>query len=142
MKLQRLAVAALVFLAAWSLCLADDKEKKDKLDGTWKMESAERNGQQAPAELVNGFKLTVDGEKMKLEAEGREREGTIKIDAGKKPKEIDITLDGRTRKGIYELEGDTLKICHGRPGEETRPSEFTAKEGSNQMIMILKREKK
>ncbi len=141
MKLRRLAMAVLAVLTACGPALSDDKDKKDKLDGTWIMESGERNGQPLPDDVAKTLKLTIMGEKLKIEAQGNEREGTIKIDAGKKPKEIDITVGERMTKGIYELDGDTLKICHARPNGE-RPTEFSAKEGTNQMMMVLKREKK
>lgn len=139
MALQRLAAAAILLVASGT-ALADDKEK-DKLDGVWMVESLERNGQPAGADVTQNFKLSITGEKLKIERQGNEREGTIKIDSTKKPKEIDITVGDRATKGIYELEGDTLKICQARPGDD-RPTELSAKEGSNQMLMVLKREKK
>ncbi len=55
---------------------------------------------------------------------------------------IDLTFsDGpgkdQTQKGIYELEGDTQRICVAK-GNEERPAEFMSKPGSGQMIQILK----
>ncbi len=141
MKPRWMALATFTTLAACGLALADDKDKKDKLDGTWTLESGERNGQPFPDEVAKTMKLTITGEKLKIEAQGNEREGTIKIDASKKPKELDITVGERMTKGIYELDGDTLKICQARPNGD-RPTEFSGKEGTNQMLMVLKREKK
>jgi len=46
---------------------------------------------------------------------------------------------GETRKGIYLLEGDRLKICFGKA--DGRPKELTAKAGSGQGVYTLKREK-
>ena len=41
---------------------------------------------------------------------------SLKIDPGKEPKQIDITLHlkkgDRTVLGIYEIKGDTLKVCY------------------------------
>jgi hypothetical protein len=43
--------------------------------------------------------------------------------------------------GIYTVEGDALKMCFTKPGNQ-RPTEFSAKEGSPAMLIELKREKK
>jgi hypothetical protein len=43
-------------------------------------------------------------------------------------------------KGIYALDGDSLKICVSQPKAD-RPTEFATKKGSNSSLVILKREK-
>ena len=48
---------------------------------------------------------------------------------------------GKTALGIYELEGDTLKLCYSQPGKD-RPKEFTAAKGSGQAMSVWKRDKK
>ena len=50
--------------------------------------------------------------------------------------------DGKTAKGIYELDGDTLKWCTASPGKGERPTGFTADAGSERLFVTLKREKK
>jgi uncharacterized protein (TIGR03067 family) len=70
--------------------------------------------------------------------------GTFKIDAGKKPKTLDSFAAGMPDKpvlAIYEIDGDTLKICSAAPGKE-RPPDFTAKKNSGHSLMIWEREKK
>jgi uncharacterized protein (TIGR03067 family) len=62
---------------------------------------------------------------------------TYKIDATDYPRTIDLTPDrgpakGKVLKGIYELDGNTLKICHVAPAAEEpekaeRPKEIGAK---------------
>jgi uncharacterized protein (TIGR03067 family) len=73
-----------------------------------------------------------------------------KLDENKKPKTIDLTAGGRDGSGkkpddvlpgIYELDGDSLKICLGLPGKD-RPTEPSAKEGAKQTLYTYKREKK
>ena len=44
-------------------------------------------------------------------------------------------------KGIYELKGDTLRICGAGQGGE-RPKEFKSDEGSDAMLLTFRREKK
>jgi hypothetical protein len=40
----------------------------------------------------------------------------------------------------HELEGDTLKLCFARPGQE-RPKEFTTKSGTAFLVCVYKRHK-
>jgi uncharacterized protein (TIGR03067 family) len=68
------------------------------------------------------------------------------IDPTKKPKAIDYVMTdgptkGKTHLGIYELDGDTVKFCFAAPGKD-RPTEFTAKDGSQNTLSVWKREKK
>jgi uncharacterized protein (TIGR03067 family) len=72
--------------------------------------------------------------------------GTVTLDPTKKPKASDLTLtegENKEKRGvaIYELTGDTFRLCAARPGEK-RPTEFSAKAGSGQMLIVYKREKK
>ena len=60
---------------------------------------------------------------------------------------MDITITEGDAKGqlqlaIYELDGDTMKICANTPGDKERPKEFTSKPGSGHINIVLKREKK
>jgi uncharacterized protein (TIGR03067 family) len=76
---------------------------------------------------------------------GNTTHGNFKVNPNHKPMTIDLNFsDGpgkdQTQKGIYELEGDTQRICVAK-GNEERPAEFMSKPGSGQMIQILKRVK-
>jgi uncharacterized protein (TIGR03067 family) len=56
------------------------------------------------------------------------RQATAKIDATKKPKEIELVVGkGKAFLGIYKLEGETLTLCIG--DQKTRPTEFESKKG-------------
>src|SRR5436190_22718911 len=96
---------------------ADDAAKKesDKFAGTWKIATDERDGQ--PDKVSQGAVTTyaADGKFSVKFADGTSGEGTYKLDPSKTPKAIDYTLDhgvdkGKSHKGIYSLEGATLKI--------------------------------
>jgi hypothetical protein len=43
-------------------------------------------------------------------------------------------------KGIYEIDGDTLRICVAKKGKE-RPKTFESKEGSGHVLTVMKRVK-
>src|SRR5947209_693271 len=100
-----------------------------RLQGGWTMVAVESEGQKVPgagrwvfkeSQLLAGY--TAD----KLEAGG-----TVKVDASKTPKHIDLTVhEGRwkdkTMPGIFKLEQDRLTICLGAFGSKERPTGFTA----------------
>jgi uncharacterized protein (TIGR03067 family) len=88
------------------------------------------------AELKTHSTMTIEGDRLSF-AGG---DCTIRLDADKKPKEIDLFSDDtRGRRGIYSLEGDTLKVCLSDPGVP-RPRTFeTDKQGRN-MLLELRRQ--
>ena len=114
------------------------KKALDALQGTWKIESVQVGGKQLPAELIAKKTLTIKGDQF-IPTEQPEDVATVKLDPSKKPAEIDITE--RSKKvslGIYEQNGDTLKLCFG----EARPKTFESPEGSKSVYMVLKRDTK
>jgi uncharacterized protein (TIGR03067 family) len=69
--------------------------------------------------------------------------GTFKLDPSAMPKTIDSSPAADPSKpilGIYEFEGETLKICNAQPGK-SRPSDFEAKAGSGHTLIVWQREK-
>ncbi len=64
----------------------------------------------------------------------------VKLDSSKTPKTIDLVDRGKVSVGIYEFDGDTLKICYRERGE-ARPQYFDPKKESKiAVMMVLKRE--
>jgi uncharacterized protein (TIGR03067 family) len=143
---------AVLVLAAGLVLAADapkDTAKKDldKFQGTWTVVSVENSGQEMPADAVKELRLVIKGNErmMKMGDEVRAR-STFKLDPSKSPKEIDLTLQegdmkGMTFKGIYEIDGDTQKVCLNIEGGD-RPKDFSSKEGSGHLLQVFKREKK
>jgi hypothetical protein len=43
--------------------------------------------------------------------------------------------------GIYELEGDKLRICFAKPGAKERPTRIETKPDSGQSLTVYKRNK-
>ena len=137
----------LVMLVAAGLASGapQDKGKKaaDKFDGTWKVVSVERDGQ--AVDDAKDDTVTFTGDKIAIKSKNGDHAGTFKLDPAQKPKTIDMTPSdgpqkGQVHAGIYSLDGDTLKICFTEPGKD-RPKELTAKAGSGQMLVVLKRAK-
>lgn len=121
-----------------------------KLQGTWIAVAAEKQGNQLPEDEVKTAELTlvIEGEKFTIMTTrgGKEgMKGTLKIDPSKKPRAIDLTAEvagGRatTATGIYELAGDTLKLCYGKE----RPKEFKTQpeREADQRSYVFRRDKK
>ncbi len=135
-----LAVAALAIPRG---AVADDA--KGELDGTWELVSAERDGaelkpQKAVTMVSAGGTFVVKSGDTVVAA------GTTKLDAGKKPKAVDVTYTdgpdkGRTFKGIYEVVGDTAKYCRAGTPEQERPTEFKTTAGDGGFFAVYKRVK-
>jgi uncharacterized protein (TIGR03067 family) len=123
----------------------DDAAKKDRdrMQGTWTVASATHGGKQAPAERIKAMRLVIAGDKITVKEGEVHEEATFTLAPDQKPPAIDVTPGRASRKtirGIYKLEGDELKICWVREGE--RPKEFASKDGSDAILLVLKREKK
>src|SRR5262249_51896610 len=130
----------LIGLLAISRASADDK-KDDKLDGKWLVVSIERDGKADDA-FKGGMRVIAGGKYTLTDKNGKATPGTFKVDPSKKPKAIDMTptegqYKGKTLLGIYEIDGQTLKICFTEPGKD-RPTEFASK---GAVLAIHKREK-
>jgi uncharacterized protein (TIGR03067 family) len=120
-----------------------NKKDMDKLHGTWLLHSGTKDGEVAPADEVAKVKIAVEGDKITLWEDRRAITANVKLNAVAKPPAIDIGIRGGKQniKGIYELDGDTLKLCLALPGND-RPKEFVSQAGSGTRLMTLKREKK
>ena len=121
------------------------KKHLERTQGTWKIVVLEADGEHAPEEIVATLKLVFKGDKLTFTpGEPGFTNYTYKLDPAAKPAGFDMTHadgpdKGKTQKGIYSFEGDSLKICFGGAGR--RPKEFTAKAGSGQAMFVLKRQK-
>lgn len=124
----------------------DVKKELAKFKGTWKFVSIEAEGQKTPEEVFKDTRLVLDGDKFTVTGGNETFAGTFKVDISKKPKKIDVIFTegpekGKTSLGIYELEGDTYKVCIGLAGNKDRPTEFASKPDSGHILEVLKRVK-
>jgi uncharacterized protein (TIGR03067 family) len=146
MRVKAVVLLAVVFVTAGVVAGGDAKGDLKRLQGTWSVVSAVEGGKPAPEEKIKDVQVVFDGNKITVKMGEKSMEGTFKIDPSKKPKEIDSTTGsgpdkGKTWQGIYELDGDTHKVCFAPPGKD-RPKEFSSKVGSGHILQVWKREKK
>jgi uncharacterized protein (TIGR03067 family) len=136
-------------LAPFMLLGADSKDDLAKLaemkkfEGTWQLVSAETDGKKAPEEQVKQIRVVIaNGKHSVFFGDNKVVDGIpFNIDSATTPKSVTDTLpDGMTIKGIYELDGDSLKSCVAAAGKD-RPKEFTGKAGSGQTLRMFKRVK-
>lgn len=140
--------ALLLVAAGFSVAFdaKDDAVKNElkKLEGTWLIVSGAEKGKELPKEAVDvgtqfqfaGNKFTMSVMKFK-----ESQQGTFTTDPAKKLKEIDIKVGDREFRGIYLLEGDTLKLCMVRDKDAKRPTDFTTAPDNQNGRFGLKREK-
>jgi uncharacterized protein (TIGR03067 family) len=137
-------------LSALSLCVvlmayaADQSDDAKNIQGTWLPVKAELRGEPMKEEMLKAITLKLDGGKYEVMAENLDK-GTYAIDAAAKPKTIDVTgvegpNAGRKLPAIYELGGDTLRICYGLGGSP-RPTEFKSPSGTKTFLVTYKRKK-
>jgi uncharacterized protein (TIGR03067 family) len=112
------------------------------LQGTWQMDSFEdakkTRVDPRPRTLFFGATAALfrDGNRVLMG-------GVVSIATGKTPRRLDIAVkqgerQGGTMLGIYELKGDSLKVCFDPEGD-SRPAAFAAKAGTSHFVAVYRR---
>jgi uncharacterized protein (TIGR03067 family) len=103
----------------------------------------EEGGKKVPEEAVKAkdFVIVFAGDKVTCPVNGAMEELEYKLDPTAKPKRIDVIVeDGKIARGIYQLEGDTLKLCFDKDAGGERPTKF-ATDDTTYGLIVLKRKK-
>jgi uncharacterized protein (TIGR03067 family) len=120
------------------------KKETEYFQGPWQLVSAETDGKKASDENVKQTRVVIEGSKHTVYFGDKPvvHQIPFEIDPTTTPKSVTDTLpDGRTIKGIYKLDGDTLTNCVAAPGKD-RPKEFSGKAGTGQTLRVFQRVKK
>jgi uncharacterized protein (TIGR03067 family) len=126
------------------------KDGPPPLEGTWKLIKLERDGASQDLGDWRTYILEKDAYYW-VSSTGQKAKGTIKLNASKRPIEIDYVpaydeydetagQQSKPRLGIAKLEGDTLTLCNAKAGDK-RPDAFVSKKGDGRSLVVLKREK-
>jgi len=114
-----------------------------KLQGEWLITSLEMDGQNSPDSVFSDAKIVVKGARFTSVTMGTMYKGNITLDEKKSPKSVDLNFTAGPEKGyrnlgIYELAGDTWKLCLATRGP-VRPEKFSTKPGDGVAFEILVR---
>ena len=155
---QRFLCASLLWVLAFGSDRADAAGKKElaKLEGTWTIVKMEINGNSLLEKDKPESKIVIKDGKVTSDAKEAPKDGaelSKVLDPSKKPKQITVPnfeggdpKKGVTLIGIYELDGDELRVCvqavetaNLKEREKERPTAFDSKQG---VLLVFKREKK
>lgn len=111
--------------------------------GTWLPVKAELSGKPMPDEVLKTITLKLSSRSYEATVGGELDKGVYRISSKVNPKSITVTgmagpNSGKTFPGIYELDGDTLRICYDLSGAG-RPKEFKTIAGDQYFLVIYKR---
>jgi uncharacterized protein (TIGR03067 family) len=136
------AIARKTGFANWPK-LASHVEQLRALEGTWEFDSLEVDGRPIAKAMLTSSRVLIDGDRFRSEMGGTNYEGVFNIDVEKDPHAIDFEFvsgpeAGNWNYGIFELAGDSLKICLDMGGQN-RPPAFRTTPGSHCALEILRR---
>jgi uncharacterized protein (TIGR03067 family) len=136
------AIARKSGFAGWP-GLAKHVEQLRALEGEWHFVSLRVDGSDVPAPPASSAKLSIDGDRFRMDSSDGAFDGVFTIDVEATPPRIDIEFvegpeAGNWSYGIFELDGDTLILCVAVVGEK-RPMRFASDAGSGHALERLKR---
>jgi len=129
-------------MTAFAAAPADDAKG---VQGNWKPVKAELAGQPMADAVLQSISLKLDNGKYEVFVGVNPDRGTYTVDASSKPKSMTVTgtegpNQGKTFPAIYELKGDTLRICYDLSGAK-RPTEFKSIAGTKLYLVTYQRKK-
>lgn len=115
------------------------------VEGSWLPVKAELAGHPMPDAVLKTISMKLTDGKYEVMAGGHPDNGTYTLDATAKPKGMTVTgVDGpnkgKTFPCIYEVNGDTLRICYDLSGKQ-RPAEFKSVADTKLYLVTYNRKK-
>jgi uncharacterized protein (TIGR03067 family) len=110
------------------------------LQGRWQAVAVEAMGQAQPNQGI-GFAFAAD-KIMLLKPDFQGPPASYVLDPAQVPRAIDVTVAaGAVWRGIYELQGDSLKLCLNHNPGGARPATFQTQRGAlGVFVYVLRRE--
>jgi uncharacterized protein (TIGR03067 family) len=132
-------------LVALATAVAADAGDARAIQGNWKPAKAELGGQPMTDDVLKTISLKMDNGKYEVFVGEHPDRGTYTLDAATTPRSITVIgtegpNQGRTFPAIYELKGDTLRICYDLSGSK-RPTEFKSVAGTKLYLVTYHRKK-
>ena len=133
-------LVAIAFAINVAQAFGDEKADDAKaMTGTWSIEKATLKGEDS-TDIFKGAVLTIADGKYVVDFAGQLDKGTLTLDLSKKPKRMTIEgtegpNKGKTIPCIYEISGDTVRICYELDGKEA-PTAFESKAGRTHCLSL------
>ena len=139
----RLLCVGVVIAMTLPAVAADEVDDEKAMQGTWTPTKAELAGAAMPEAVVKSIVLKLTEGKYEATVAGQLDRGTWKLDKAAKPKGLTITgTEGpnkdKTYPCIYELQGDTLRVCYDLSGKKA-PTEFATAAGTQLYLVTYAR---
>jgi uncharacterized protein (TIGR03067 family) len=116
-------------------------EDEKKLQGTWQVTSLEIDGlkyDEVSPEIKDARVIIKENLLTEVDRD-RRNPMFFKLDPAAKPKTI-LFKTAPSIRGIYELDGDRLRLCLVRDEDAKAPTDFTASAGSKRWLYVLERQ--
>lgn len=141
MKILTIAAIGSVFVTLLACAGVSDDAKN--IQGAWAPAEAELAGQPMPPAILKTISLDLHQGKYSVLVGTQPDKGSYQLAAAAKPRAITIKGEegpnaGKTIPAIYELRGDTLKICYDLSGAQ-RPTAFKTAPGSRLYLVTYQR---
>lgn len=138
--------AGLVLMVPWLLTAAQTNTETEAIQGKWKPTTAVLGGKPMPDAVIQSISLKMDAGKYEVFVGTQPDRGTYSLDREGTPRKMTIVgtegpNKGKTFPAIYELKGDTLRICYDLSGAK-HPADFESKPGTLLYLVTYARVKK
>jgi uncharacterized protein (TIGR03067 family) len=145
LPLRRLTGVLFALITSAGCLFAADSPDAKALRGDWLPVKAELGGRAMPEAVLKAISLKLGDGTYDVLADGHPDKGTYRVDPSAKPKTMVIRgtegpNQGKTIPAIYELQGDTLRICYDLSGAKT-PSDFKSPAGTRLYLVTYQRKK-
>ena len=138
------SLIGLALVASLTSVAAADSDAK-AIQGNWKPVTAELGGHPVDETVLKTISMKLDKGKYEVIAGGNPDRGTYSLEASSKLKGMTVTgtegpNQGKSFPCIYELKGNTLRICYDLSGAK-RPTEFKSLPGTKLYLVTYARKK-
>lgn len=141
-------LTSVALLLTISSAFGSEPQGKDaeKLAGTWRVTAATERGQAVADNLLRSLRVKISGNSVSVGYSDFDIiGGTLTLDPAASPKTVDLAStagqhEGKTLKGIYQLEEDALKLCFADPAEQ-RPKDFASTPANKAYLLVCERKK-
>lgn len=139
---------ALLTLASIGVAAPVPKDKvkdTDAIVGRWKLVQVQLGADgETPRADDTGWTTAVyefrkDGTYTSTEKGSKPVDGKYALDPTASPKTLDLLVNGVKGLFVFDLDGDTLKVCVGRSADAKRPTELKADAKSSTHVWVFER---